>query len=58
MQPTALRAEPASPPQSLLNRVPGGAPGRLAAIGLAGFVGLTFLIALVGALPLLGTSEC
>lgn len=55
MQPTALRAEPASPPQSLLNRVPGGAPGRLAAIGLAGFVGLTFLIALVGALPLLGT---
>ena len=34
-------------PSSLLARVPGGAPGRLAALGVVGFVGITGVIALV-----------
>ena len=43
--------QPAAPLQggaSLLDRVPGGAPGRVAAIGLAGFLGLSVVIAVVG----------
>ena len=46
-----MAEQPAAPVQggaSLLDQVPGGAPGRFAAIGLAGFLGLSVVIAVVG----------
>ena len=51
MQAAEVAEQPAAPVQggaSLLDRVPGGAPGRFAAIGLAGFLGLSVVIAVVG----------